>query len=437
MKLGRRIGVCALCVALLLISWAVALSAKSDTQKQTECMKRAMAYLEDEVYIRAQPLLEEAVGYQGSHTAQCEELLKKVYLALIDQRGYADRYTGLLDRQMGREDATSDVFLEAAHYYLGVGDVKEALSVLRGGMEKLGSQELEDAYEANRYTYSHGRNSYLDVTTAVNGAIQVKNEDGWGLARANGTPVVRCQYEKVSTYWNGEILVKKNGVISGVNTDNNRLALLHEQADDFGNYNEGRTCLRMADGWHQANGEFAVGATQYDALGLFSGGYAAACQNGRWGVIDQSGQWYIPAQYDGVVMDEVGRCWGQDAVFVRQGEQVILCVAGKETEFRYQDAQPFGDSGYAAVMRDGSWGFIDVAGTQAIPFQFDNALSFGQHLAAVEQDGSWGYVSLKGQVVIEPSFLQAKSFYNGSAPVRTVDGWEFITLTEYEAEASL
>lgn len=72
-----------------------------------------------------------------------------------------------------------------------------------------------------------------------------------------------------------------------------------------------------------------------------------------------------------------------------------------------------------------------------IGFQFDDALSFGQHLAAVKVDGQWGYVSKYGEIVIEPIFLSAKSFYRGSAPVQTVDGWRFITLTEYKGGSDL
>ena len=86
-------------------------------------------------------------------------------------------------------------------------------------------------------------------------------------------------------------------------------------------------------------------------------------------------------------------------------------------------------------MRKGEkWGLIDAEGVEQIPCQFEDALSFGGHLAAVQQDGLWGYVSLLGEVVIEPQFLEAKSFSDGSAPVRTELGWQFITLLEYESE---
>lgn len=437
MKIGKRIGICIACAALIALSWIIALQAKSDTQKQSELLERAEAYLEDEVYVRAEPLLEEATGYRGAYTEQCEARLKEVYLALIEQQGYARKYTALLDKQMARKNAPEAVYEEAALYYLDRGKVKEGLAALQQGVKKLGSQRLEELYESNRYIYTVGRNVYEDVTTTANGAIQVKQDGLWGLASADGTLVVPCEYGKVSTYWDGEVIVKKDSVISGVNVDNNRLVLLHEQADDFGNYSQGRASLHLADGWHNADGEFTIGQTTYDAIGMFSGGYAAACLGGRWGVMDLSGNWYIPAQYDEIIMDELGRCWGQGAVFARRGGQIILLVNGQETEHRYDNARPFGESGYAAVERDGAWGFITPEGEEVIPFSFDDALSFSQHLAAIETDGGWGYVSLQGKVVIEPIFRQAKSFYDGSAPIYTVDGWEFITLKEYEAEASL
>jgi len=70
-------------------------------------------------------------------------------------------------------------------------------------------------------------------------------------------------------------------------------------------------------------------------------------------------------------------------------------------------------------------------------FRFDDALSFGQHLAAVKQGELWGYISMAGHVVIEPVFLEARSFSNGSAPVLSERGWQFISLLEYKRGPSL
>ena len=68
---------------------------------------------------------------------------------------------------------------------------------------------------------------------------------------------------------------------------------------------------------------------------------------------------------------------------------------------------------------------------------FEDALSFGQHLAAVKLEGLWGYINIYGDIVIGPEFIEAKSFSDGSAPVLTPRGWQFITLVEYKKEVTL
>ena len=170
---------------------------------------------------------------------------------------------------------------------------------------------------------------------------------------------------------------------------------------------------------------------------MFSDGGAPAKLDGKWGILDRSGgEWLLEPVYDGIVQDELGRSYRDGAVFVKSGSQVLLLVEGEQVGEAYEDARPF-DGGWAAVKKDGLWGFIDREGTVQIDYQFEDALSFGQHLAAVKVDGKWGYVSMKGEIVIEPAYLDAGSFSGGSAPVRTETGWRFITLLEYEEGTGL
>jgi hypothetical protein len=112
---------------------------------------------------------------------------------------------------------------------------------------------------------------------------------------------------------------------------------------------------------------------------------------------------------------------------------VYIFTKGDFAETAYEDAVPFSDEGYAAVKKNGKWGFINTNKEEVIPFVFDDALSFGQHLAAVKIGDYWGYINLFGNIVIETTFQNAKSFSGGSAPVLTDRGWQFITLLEYNA----
>jgi hypothetical protein len=259
----------------------------------------------------------------------------------------------------------------------------------------------------------------------------------WGIAEANGSLLIPCVYDKVSTFSDDRAIAKKDGEIFAVDRDNNRIALLHEIVHDFGNYAEDRVPLLFGDGWRRATGEFQLGTDVFQQFGTYSGGFAAAKSGGKWGVVDIKSNWIVPAEFDMVVQDELGRAYAQGAAFVWRGGKVWLYRDGGTVGEAYDDARPFPDEGFAAVKRNGRWGFIDANGNLAIDYGFDDALSFGQHLAAVKQGGSWGYISVYGKMVIEPAFLEAKAFSEGGAPVLTEYGWRFITLVEYKKEVGL
>lgn len=437
MKRTKRILLGLACAALLAASWAAAVTAKSDADRQRELIGQAAAYTDDEIYILAVPLLEEAASYQDEYTLEAETALKEVYLCLAEKDDYERRYTELLNKQMARKDAGVEVFQEAARYYLDKNKISDALAALRDGIGKTGSEDLIRLYEENRYGYTLSRDFYEEASEIHRGSSRVALNGRWGLASASGLLCIPCEYDRISTFDGDRAIVQKDGVISAVDGGNNRVALLHREAEDFGNYAENRLGLKTAEGWLLANGTFGVGPVLFEDLGMFSGGCAPARLGGKWGLIDTGGEeWLLEPIYEDVVRDELGRCGGPEALFVRRSGGVYLLADGQEIGGPYEDARPF-NGGWAAVKQGGKWGFVDTEGAVQVDFRFDGALSFGQHLAAVEQDGLWGYVSLRGELAIEPQFLEAKSFFGGSAPVRTPLGWQFITLSEYEGGGGL
>ena len=437
MKKGSRILIGVGCFALLLISWCIVISSKSTAEKQSELMRQAAAFMEDGIYVRAVPLLEEAAGYSTPYTQKAEDELKRAYLALINSAGYRRKYTDLLERQMDRKDAEPGVFEEAANYYLDLVKIPEALAVLKAGIAKTGSDALIAIYENSRYSYEMNRTSYEYVSDAHGPTVQVMNDGLWGIARIEGVVMIPCQYEKISTFSGDRAIVMKDGEIFAVDSDNNRVAKLKGGASDFGNFANERIPILIDGVWRRAYGDLTLGTVEFQQFGMYSEGCAAAQVAGKWGVIDSATSWIIPAEYDGVVMDGLGRSFAQGAAFVRNNGAVYLFADGRMIEDAYEDARPFSSEGYAAVKRGGKWGFIDANGTLRIDFRFDDALSFGQHVAAVKLGELWGYIGISGCIVVEPVFLEAKSFSCGSAPVLTERGWQFITFIEYKKGASL
>ena len=101
-KKGRLWSFIVLIVVLLAVVWASAVFSATNEQKQEKLIAEAKALLQEEIYLRAQPLLEEAVSYQTDRTYHAENLLKKVYLALREDQGYETKYRNLLTAQMER-----------------------------------------------------------------------------------------------------------------------------------------------------------------------------------------------------------------------------------------------------------------------------------------------------------------------------------------------
>ena len=432
MKNYIRIFISAGCLLFLIISWVIVANSKSNAEKQLILISRAEELMQDGIYIRAVPLLEEAAGLDSSHTGLAESELKRAYIALLDKRGFTRRYTALLEKQMSRKDAEAHVFIEAANYYLNTSKIQEALNVLKNGFERTGDINILSVYEKSRYVYEISRVSYENMSDIFEHTMQARFEGKWGIINNEGTVIIPFKYDKISTFSNGRAIVRSGSSIYAVDEDNNRIAVTHDPVVDFGNFAEDRISILLDGYWRRATGDFETGESTFEDIGMYSGGYTSAKINGRWGVIDISNNWLIPAEFDDVIRDEPGRCYAQGAVFVRDGDIVRLFANGDFTDFLFDDAHPFSDEGFAAVKRGDKWGFINTDGTEVIPFMFEDALSFGQHLAAVKNGELWGYINITGNIVIDAVFLDAKSFSGGSAPVLTDRGWQIITLLEYK-----
>ena len=434
MKKLNRILVCICCIALLVISWMMVLSEKSDLQVQQELIAEAKVLMEDKIYVRAEPLLTEAAGYNESAREEAEELLKEVYTALIDVSGYSSKLTKLIDRQVARPDSSVEVYTDAADYYLAKGKITKAIAALRTGVEHTGDESLYERYEQERYAIDYCGYEYEDATEIYNGKLQVRSMDLWGLCDLSGELVIPCEYEKISTFSNNSAVVRKAGEIYVVNDSALRIYLLHSEARDFGNFGNNLLGLQTEDGWVRATGEMQVGSMTFEALGMYTDGYAAAKQNGKWGVIDRDAEWKIDPIYDEVVMDSLGRCWAQNAVFVRDGQSFYLVTGGSRMDTAYDDVRPFNEEGWAAVKSDGQWKFIDTSGQVQLECGYSNVKSFSGHLAAVEVDGLWGYISSDGRLVIDAEYQDAGSFSEGSAPVQMDGNWTLIMLHEYQED---
>ncbi|MEO5946190.1 MAG: WG repeat-containing protein [Chitinophagaceae bacterium] len=73
----------------------------------------------------------------------------------------------------------------------------------------------------------------------------------------------------------------------------------------------------------------------------------------------------------------------------------------------------FTNEGKLAVRSEKKWGYIDMNGTQVIPFQYDSCDSFKGDYAKVQVDGKWGIIDKTGKTIIKPQYKNITPGDNG------------------------
>ena len=95
----------------------------------------------------------------------------------------------------------------------------------------------------------------------------------------------------------------------------------------------------------------------------------------------------------------------------------------------YDRANLYSD-GFANVMLNRKWGFIDMSGKEVIPLIYDMVGDFSEGLVGVKIDSKWGFINKKGKIVVPTIYDRVYSFSEGFAQVKNEfkHGWGFIDI---------
>lgn len=152
-------------------------------------------------------------------------------------------------------------------------------------------------------------------------------------------------------------------------------------------------------------------------IGTFREGRAPILINGKWGYINNNGQFVIQPQYDtaddfseGLAAYQTGRLYG---VVDRDGAVVLPAKYAFIGSYK---------EGRALFAEGGKFGYLNRKGVVAVPAQFAEANDFSEGLAYVSNqiDTSGkigGYINTSGEYQIPPRSFQGGPFRQGLAAV--------------------
>lgn len=253
------------------------------------------------------------------------------------------------------------------------------------------------------------------------GVMVVDTSNGSGYLNSDGTWAVRPQYHRAQDFSEGLAPVRDTAPKFWGYIDKSGVTAIPKQFDNCGRFRSGLAPATLDGktwGYIGHDGKFAI-PPRFLYAAEFSENRARVVQNGtqcRMRVRDSCDSWEILPP---TIRPNSGPAPEFCHVkFVNKSGNLI-------TQEGFDYAADFSE-GFAAVILNGRWGFIDEQGRWAISPQFDDAGPFSGGLAAAKTKGEWGYIDKTGRFVIEPNFWTASPFTEGVAAVGFHKGYRYI-----------
>ena len=428
--------------AALGVSWLLSIRTASGTEvmeEQKNLVAEADALAARQLYVRAIDLYEEALVQDSRLTTEIQEKL------LASYQGYEDMnsYVKLVEKRNLAGTATEEEYRTAAEYYVGKSKWPEAVTLLKAGVEKTGSQSLADYLEEIRYPYKAKVTRYEQILpSADNSRMAAFDGTKWGYIDEGGNDVLDFIYDSATSYGAAGFAV--------VSIDGTYYAILPNGdwygADDGTTYNKmtdvlgvsGKRILgKRGDTYSYYDYDFAPIAVnyQFDRMSGNACGVAAVSREEKWGIIKDSGETVVDYMLEDVAVNSLGNAFAGNRAMVKEsGAWYLIDTEGNHIgENSYADAKaPESDSYIAVADTNGRWGYIDRDGNQVIAYQYKDAKSFSNHLGAVKSVDDWGYISEKNNLIIEENYKDAQPFHNGIAQARLTESMALLTLKYFE-----
>ena len=233
-----------------------------------------------------------------------------------------------------------------------------------------------------------------DSTAAFTPAIlRVRVNDKWGLVDTSGRVVMKPRYSFI--------------------TPPGYLTPRHAQITTGGRFDRRRGAIGAKWGIIRTDGTVVVEPV-FDEIGReVLAGMIRVRRKDRWGLIETTGRWVVPAQYE----SESPR--GDHGIWLRNGTQWTLF--GKDGKIlhtgRYDDIMWI--RGFARTTRDTLRGLIDRNGRCIFPLKLRDVSPLGHGIIAYKPDSLWGIADSTGKVLIPPRFTHVNWFVGGIARIGT------------------
>lgn len=274
---------------------------------------------------------------------------------------------------------------------------------------------------------------YDDVSVYSENLCAVYDSKGWGYINRKGTKTISSQYIAAAAFSDGSAeIMDRDGDAYLVDSSGNKILVVEIGApiEDIQPAYNGVYVFRTGAGWGLYKKDGSPVLEGIDQTSSAGNGVIAARKNGAWSIYDTEGNILLEQSFEDVIQDERNVAYRSGRLFVKKdGSYLMIDLEGNQYGEKYEDAVLFQDATYAAVQKDGKWGFVNTAGEWVIEPAYENARSFSNGYAAVCMNGKWGFINENNDLCIEYVFDQAKDFTtSGTVFVMQDHVWKLLCL---------
>lgn len=414
---------------LLGLSWFVAVSdVVNNPKKVQEHLAKATELEAQGIYVDAITEYESALEYEPENS----EISLKMANAWL-QTGSSKKFVNICKATAEMNPKEPKALEMLMNYYVEKGDDLSAVKYLSEFTEKYPENEEAEKWVIRlEGTYDELFCNYDELGEIVNDSMVIKKEEQYGLADSFGNEIVKPGITEVHPYSEDDLaLICQEGKYIYIDRDGQTRLVADEAYSTLGMMSSKRT-VAVTNGKYGYLDEKLEAVTEFvwDDLTLISDGMGAACKDGKWALVNKSGKEKTEYIYDGVTTDAYGFCFGQKRAFVRLQDGIVMINKKGEQigEMSFDDAHCFSKDGFAAVCKNGKWGFTNTDGELVLDYQYEDAQSFQNGFAAVCVDGKWGYIDINGNMAVNPVFTAVTAISEkGTATVKQEE-WKLIQL---------
>lgn len=237
-----------------------------------------------------------------------------------------------------------------------------------------------------------------------------KSKNGlYGFIDINGNKIGKAEYNGFSSFSEGLSRVSKtiNGKSKQGYANNKSELVIPFQFEDAGTFADGWALVTKDSVKYFIDKKGALNPLprKYDVVNWFNDGYALGTIKNTNGL---NTYYYINNELNeafNITAQRAFSVW--EGTFVAENEKVFSLYNSKGEKIKALDGisnLKFAKSGKLAAKKEKKWGYIDLNGNQAIPFQYDSCDSYVGDYAKVQLEGKWGIIDKNGKTIVQPEY---------------------------------